>query len=116
MNYTTFLTYFPEFEERDQSDIEYTIMRVDLAANSYAGLVNPKRRELAVGLHAAHLLTVDSRQSKGESGVVTEMKTHNDQVKFAVSSDMAGFGYSSTTYGKELEALLANELTSGLLF
>jgi len=115
MDYNTFLNYFPEFENKTHSEIETAIEKADLSSNGYAGIDDTKKRALAIGLHAAHSLAIGDRQAKGDAGVVTEMKSRHDEIKFAVSEDMAGFGYSSTTYGKSLEALLASEVSAGLL-
>ena len=116
LTYLQFSAYFPEFADKTQLELENQITKVTLLTNGYAGVVDPIKRDLAVGYHVAHSLAIAIRQVSGEIGAKTKIKSYNDAVEFAVSSDQSGYGFGSTTYGIELQQLLDSELVPPLMY
>lgn len=106
MLYSTFIASFPEFGDRSQSLVERTITQCLLECDGYEGITNPMKRELAIGLLIAHTITCEKRsENPMEFGLVTEVKSKNDTVKFALG-DAGGFNLDSTQYGVRLQRLL----------
>lgn len=106
---SSFLTAFPNapFASRDPVDIINMINQVSIETSNYECLPSEGQQDLALSLHVAHNLTLESLGSKtGSNGErVKSYKSKNDQIVYAINENDPN-GFSQTTYGQRLQQML----------
>lgn len=118
LSYSNYISLFPEFGSKNQSEVEAEIKRSRLQSNDYKGVLNEDQREYAVFLLVSHNLTlrdraVSSTQPFADRGL-KKISSRYDSVEF--SEESQGFKQGSTIYGQQLQQLLEGVLTDHLLF
>lgn len=113
MNYPTlttqaFIAQFPEFTGNEY--IEAMISRAVNYVDIHCGCICDKKKQYAIFLLTAHLLTIQGNVSSGETtgGVQTSASIDKVSVSYAPPPYTNGFEYwlSQTPYGQELLALI----------
>lgn len=113
MQYSDFITDFPEFSVRSQPLVERTLAQTTIECDGFEGITGVEDRELAIGLLVAHTIKLELRdENPMENGVISEIKSRNDTVKFA-TGDASGYNLDSTQYGVRLQKLLNSRYPFG---
>jgi Protein of unknown function (DUF4054) len=107
LTYSSFVGNFPEFATLSEPQVQGMISQTEIEVNEYEGLsCEPETQQLAIALHVAHSLTIQSRQTAyGFAGPVKRLKSRNEEIEFG-GDGLSSPSLQSTSYGQRLLSLL----------